>query len=104
MDSVEWRKAVKALDESIIIEKVPISSDADITTESDDFQNFKKEEEEKEEILKLELEISNDKKSKIVKLVGAKNAVMKAKSSTATFIASKKPKKKPRAVNRSTSK
>ncbi len=103
MDSAHLDKAVQALNEAIIIEQVPISSNADIIFKSDDFQNFKKKEEE-EKMLKIELETSSDKKGKVVKIIGAKDAVMKAKSSTEEFFASRKTKKQSRAGNPPTSK
>ncbi len=103
MDPVHWRNAANALNEAIIIQKVPIPSDADIICKSDEFPRFKKKHE-KEGILKIELGTSNDKKSKVVELVGTKDAVTKVRSLTEEFIASKRIKKQSSTANHSTSK
>ena len=103
MDPVHWRNAANALNEAIIIQKVTIPNDADIICKSDEFPNFKKKHE-KEGILKIELGTSNDKKSKVLELVGIKEFVMKATSLTEEFIASKRIKKQSPTVNHSTSK
>ena len=101
MDDLEWRKAVNALEESIIIEHVQVPSDANIISESDDFRKFQKEQEKK---VLIELITSNDRKSKVMALIGTKDAVANAKSLTQQFIASKISKKQPRPANPSTSK
>ena len=63
MDQVEFKKAENALDELIIIRKVPVSKDADIAPESADFENFKAEQE-TNQILKVYMETTGDKNAK----------------------------------------
>ena len=103
IDDVHWVKAKNALNEAIIVEKMEIPSDADIMSDSDDFQSFK-EKYEKEGKLKIKLETSNDMKSKAVKLVGTKDAVKETRCETQKFIASKKIKKQPVTASNPTSK
>ena len=99
MDPVEFKRAENALDEIIIIKKVPVPKDADIVPESADFENFKAKQE-KNQILKVYMETTRDKTYKEISLVGAKEDVMRAMKQTEEFVASKIPKPKPPATSK----
>ena len=88
MNEKEWMRAKKALDETIVLERVVVPLDANIASGNADFRSFQQKEE-KGKILKIKLR--NETKNKVVELIGEKDSVLKAKSSIEAFIVQKRP-------------
>ena len=88
INSVDWMKAERNLKNAIIITRIPVPSNADIEFTSASFRDFVAKEKEGK-ILNLHLKTFPDLR-KLVKLVGAKDDVMKAKISIETFLGTKR--------------
>lgn len=89
MNETQWTKAKKALVETIVIERVSVPPDVNISPDNADFQKFQQE---KEEGKMLKIQLRNEMKSKVIELIGKKDSVKTAKSLTEAFIAVKRPK------------
>ena len=89
MNEIQWKKATKALVETIVIERVSVPPDANIAPNNADFQKFQQKEE-KGKMLKIQFR--NETKSKFIELIGKNDSVKKAKSQTEEFITLKRPK------------
>ena len=82
---MHWKRAEKFLTESIVVKQVQIPKNSDIDFDSEDFEDFRSELE-KNKILRIDHQQSW---TGILELIGAKEVVRKAKTSTKEFLAAK---------------
>ncbi|XP_028395842.1 uncharacterized protein LOC114519859 [Dendronephthya gigantea] len=84
-DGVHWKRAEKALTESIVVKEVKIPKNADIDFDGEDFEDFRS------ELENNRIVVLDHKRSwmGILKLIGAKEDVRKATILTKQFLASK---------------
>ena len=88
LNEIEWQKAKKLLDESLIEEVLPIPNcGGDTSFEDSRFLQFKTGQE-KNKPLKISLRKSDDKETDNIQLVGVKHVVVEAKMATKEFIES----------------
>ncbi len=91
LNDIEWQKARKLLDESLIEEVLPIPNGADISFEGSQFRQFKTVQE-KNKPLRLSVQKSDDKEMANIQLVGVKHVVVETKKAAEEFIETQREK------------
>ena len=86
LNEIEFQKARKLLDESLIQDVVPIPNGADTSFESSHFPNFKKEQEKNKPLEINFFRQLDDKETASIQLVGVKDVVVEAKKATENCI------------------